>query len=67
MKADSPIVEEVRGRRMQISSRFDHDLEKYVAHLRDIERQHAGRVVSQINIIRGLSPWSEGGRPGHQS
>jgi hypothetical protein len=38
MKADSPIVEEVRRRRMEISARFDHDLEKYMAHLRDIER-----------------------------
>jgi len=55
MKADSPIVEEVRSRRMQISSRFDHDLERYLAHLRDIERQHAERVVSQITIIRPSS------------
>ena len=55
MKADSPIVEEVRSRRMQISSRFDHDLEKYLAHLRDIERQHAERVVNQITVIRPSS------------
>jgi len=48
----SPIVEEVRRRRMEISTRFDHDLEKYMAHLREIERQCGERVVSQLTIIR---------------
>ena len=52
MKADSPIVEEVRRRRMEISARFDHDLEKYLAHLREVERQHAHRVVSQLTVVR---------------
>jgi hypothetical protein len=52
MKADSPIVEEVRRRRMEISARFDHDLEKYAAHLKEIERQCQDRVVSQVRVIR---------------
>jgi len=52
MKSDSPIVEEVRRRRMEISARFDHDLEKYLAHLRDIERDCQDRVVSQVTVIR---------------
>jgi hypothetical protein len=56
MKADSPIVEEVRRRRMEISARFDHDLEKYLTHLRDIEKQNRGRVVSQVTVIRPASP-----------
>ena len=55
MKADSPIVEEVRRRRMEISARFDHDLEKYAAHLKEIERQYQDRVVSQVTIIRPAS------------
>ncbi len=55
MKTDSPIVEEVRRRRMEISTRFDHDLEKYLAHLREIERQNPERVVSQFTIIRQAS------------
>jgi hypothetical protein len=52
MNADSPIVEEVRRRRMEISARFDHDLEKYLVHLCDIERQHRERVVNQITVIQ---------------
>jgi hypothetical protein len=52
MKSDSPIVEEVRRRRMEISARFDHDLEKYAAHLKEIQRQHQDRVVNQVTVIR---------------
>jgi hypothetical protein len=55
MKADSPIVEEVRRRRMEISARFDHDLEKYLTHLREIERQYQERVVNQVTVIRSPS------------
>jgi hypothetical protein len=55
MKDDSPIVEEVRRRRMEISVRFDHDLEKYLAHLHEIERRCEDRVVSQVTVIRPAS------------
>jgi phosphoserine phosphatase len=55
MKSDSPIVEEVRRRRMAISARFDHDLEKYAAHLKEIQRQHHERVVNQLTVIRAPS------------
>ena len=62
MKAESPIVEEVRRRRMEISARFDHDLEKYMAHLREIERLHRERVVNQVTVVQpasGAKPRSE--------
>lgn len=49
---DSPIVEEVRRRAMEISARFDHDLAKYAAHLRAIQAQHADRVVNQVTVVR---------------
>lgn len=52
MKDDSPIVAEVRRRRMEISARFDHDLEQYLAHLREIERRCQDRVVNQVTVIR---------------
>lgn len=52
MSADSPIVAEVRQRAMEISARFDHDLEKYAVHLKEIERQYQDRVVSQITVVR---------------
>jgi len=56
MKDDSPIVEEVRRRRMEISARFDHDLERYLTRLREIEHRFADRVVSQFTVIRPASP-----------
>jgi hypothetical protein len=52
MKYDNPIFEEVRRRRMAIPTRFDHDLEKYIAHLRDIEQDCQDRVVNQVTVIR---------------
>ncbi len=47
-----PIVEEVRARRMEISAHFDHDLEKYLAHLREVEQECQNRVVNQVTVIR---------------
>ena len=43
------------GRRMEISARFDHDLEKYAAHLKEIERQYQDRVVNQVTVTRAPS------------
>ena len=51
MNADSPLVEEVRRRRYELSARFDHDLDKYVAHLRELEAQYPSLVVSQIKVV----------------
>ena len=56
MNADSPIVAEVRQRALEISARFYHDLEKYVAHLKEIERRYGDRVVNQVTVIRPASP-----------
>jgi phosphoserine phosphatase len=55
MTTDSPIVAEVRQRAMEISARFGHDLDKYAAHLKEIERQHSDRVVSQVTVVRPAS------------
>jgi hypothetical protein len=52
MNADSPIVEEVRRRAMAISAKYDHDLQKYAEHLRQIEAENASRVVSQRTVVR---------------
>ncbi len=51
MSEDSPIVEEVRKRRREISERFGHDLKAYAEHLKQIEQKHRDRVVSQITIV----------------
>jgi len=52
MSADSVIVEEVRRRAMAISAKYDHDLQKYAEHLRQIEAENASRVVSQRTVVR---------------
>jgi len=52
MVGDSPIVEEVRRRAHAISARYDHDLEKYAEHLREIEKQNDERVVNQVTVVR---------------
>ena len=52
MSADGPIVEEVRERRRQISERYDHDLNKYFEHLREVQQQYRDRLVDQVTVVR---------------
>lgn len=53
MKADTPIVEEVRRRRHQISERFGHDLRAYTRHLREIQEKSRDRhpIVNQVTVV----------------
>lgn len=51
MSEDSPIVEEVRTRRHEISERFGHDLYAYAKHLKEIEEKHRERVVNQLTVV----------------
>ena len=51
MSEDSPIVEEVRRRRHEISERFGHDLTRYAEHRKEIGEKHRDRVVSQITVV----------------
>jgi hypothetical protein len=60
MSADSPIVEEVRKRRCEISERFGHDLEAYCKHLREEQAKHTSRVVDQVTIVRSHQAEDEG-------
>ena len=59
MTADSPIVEEVRKRRCEISERFGHDLDAYCKHLREEQAKHPLRVVDQITIVRSVDSQNE--------
>jgi len=52
MIGDSPIVEEVRQRRSILSERYEHNLQKYYEHLRELQSQYASRLVNQITVIR---------------
>lgn len=42
-----PLIDEVRGIRRSISDRYGNDVDRLYAHLRDVQRQYAGRIVSR--------------------
>lgn len=52
MSSDSPIVEEVRRRRSELSERFGHDLRAYGEHVREVQAKYQARVVGQITVVR---------------
>ncbi|MBN1444096.1 MAG: hypothetical protein JXA90_15405 [Planctomycetes bacterium] len=52
MKSDSPIVDEVRQRRSEVSARFGDDLDRYVKHLMELqEKTYRARLVGQIAVV----------------
>lgn len=53
MNTDSPIVDEVRRRRHEISERFAHDLRAYTRHLREVQEQSRDRhpIVNQVTVV----------------
>ncbi len=52
MSADSPIVEEVRERRRQISKQFKDDLDEYCEHVRQLQKQYGDRLVDHLTVVR---------------
>ena len=59
VNSDGPIVDEVRQRRGEISTRFGDDLDRYGEHLRELQEQYRDRLVNQITVVRGSSPPTE--------
>jgi len=53
--SDSPIVAEVRQRAMEISEQFGHDLDRYVAHVREYQQRFRDRLVSQVTVAPSRS------------
>ncbi len=51
MPSDSPIVEEVRRRRGELSKRFEDDVYKYGRHLMEYQQRFQDRLVSQITVV----------------
>jgi hypothetical protein len=51
MSGDSPIVAEVRERARIISARYGDDIDRYCEHLREMEKQYAHGLVSQITVV----------------
>jgi hypothetical protein len=56
MNADSPIVEEVRKRRCELSEKFGNDLRAYYEHLREVQGKYQTRLVSQLTVVRAKKP-----------
>ena len=52
MSSESPIVDEVRRRALEISARFDNDIHKYCAFLKQEQTKHSDKVVDQITVVR---------------
>ena len=40
MNAADQAIEEIRAVRRRISAEFDHDIDKYFAHLRELEKEY---------------------------
>ena len=51
MRSDSPLVEEVRRRRTEISTRFGDDVDRYGRHIQEFQQRYRSRLVSQITVI----------------
>jgi hypothetical protein len=61
-KGDSPIVDEVRERRSEISRRFGDDLNEYGKHLMEMQEKYRARLVSQVAVVPGREkPADRGG------
>jgi hypothetical protein len=63
MTGDSPIVQEVRERARAISARYGDDIDRYCAHLRELEKQFADRLVSQITVVPARTNGHNGATP----
>ena len=59
VNSDGPIVDEVRRRRGEISTRFGDDLDRYGEHIRELQEQYRDRLVNQITVVRGSPRSSE--------
>ena len=47
MPRADPLIDDVRGVRQSISNRHGNDVDRLYDHLRVVQRQYAGRIVSR--------------------
>ena len=47
-----PLIDEIRAIRSKISAEFGDDVNQLVEHLREVEQQHASRVLQPDDIRR---------------
>ena len=51
-KHEPDIIDEVHARRAEIMAQFDNDLGRFAEYLREREKEHPERMVSQIKKAR---------------
>lgn len=54
MEYESPVIKEVRERRMQISQEFGHDIRRYGQHLMELQQrpEHRDKLVTREQLNR---------------
>jgi len=51
-KHEPDIIDEIHARRTEIMAEFDNDLGRYIEYLRERQKEHPERIVSQIKVVR---------------
>jgi len=49
---DHPLIKEIRQARQKMMAEYDYDIKKIAAMLKESERRHQDRVVSEITIVK---------------
>jgi hypothetical protein len=52
MNAADKAIDEIREVRRRISAGFDHDIAKYLARLREEEKQHQGQIQQGKEMLK---------------
>ena len=50
-KHEPDIIDEIHARRAEIMAQFDYDLGRYIEYLRERQKEHPERIVSQIKVM----------------
>lgn len=50
-RREKDLIDEIHEWRAELLAQHGNDLEQYVAHLQEREKEHPERVVSQIKVV----------------
>lgn len=48
---EKDIIDEIHERRAELLAQHGNDLERFIAHLQEREKEHPERVVSQVKVV----------------
>lgn len=54
-KHEPDIIDEIHARRAELLAQFDYDLERFAEYVRERQKEHPERIVSQITVVRAES------------